>query len=138
MSKTPPSKAQPNWHALYRAAHEAGQVAADAAVPTPMLVGTAVGLSDIIDETKPVYVVRGGLCGFAYIIVRPARGGFVNWMRDNGIGYKHYYGGWTIPARPLTPPDLSQSVEIKEKYARAFAGVLRDHGINCTVETMLD
>jgi len=127
-----------DWRSIYQQAHTAGQVAADAAIPTPMLVGTAVGLSDTIDTSKPVYIVRGGLCGFAYIIVRPATGGFVRWMREQQIGYKHYYGGWSVPARPLTPPDLSQSVEIKEKYAHAFANVLREHGINCSVETMLD
>jgi hypothetical protein len=127
------------WKALYERADKAGQEAADRKVPQPMLVGTpTTPFGNDIDPTKRVYFVRGGLCGFATVTIKPATGGFVKWLKGRGIGYKAYYGGWAVPCNPRTAPDLAQAVEIKEAYARAFAEVLRDAGINVYVDVRLD
>ena len=87
-----------NPTALYEAANDAGSAAGDAAVPTPMVVGTSKGLlDDAIDKSKPMYFVEDGVCGFATVIVKPARGKFVKYLKDNDIGRKDsYYGGYTL------------------------------------------
>lgn len=35
-------------------------------------------------------------CGFAWIIIKPARGPLVKYLKENGIGDKAYEGGWMI------------------------------------------
>ena len=66
--------------------------------PTPMVVGTpTTPLGDDIDYTKDTYYVSDGLCGFAWINIKPARGKFVTWLKGADIGRKdNYYGGYTI------------------------------------------
>lgn len=124
---------------LYRKAQQAGQQAADAITPQPMVVGTATSLfGNDIDRTKPVYVVRGGVCGFAWVVIKPATGGFVRWLKAQNIGYKNYYGGWAVSANPRTAPDLAQSMEIKRAYAYAFAQVLKEAGLKAYVESRMD
>ena len=123
-----------NPTALYEAANDAGSAAGDAVVPTPMVVGTAKGLlDDAIDKSKPMYFVEDGVCGFATVIVKPARGKFVKFCKDNNLGYKWYYGGYAIPVR-----GYGQSLTKKEAYARAFAGVLNKAGVNCYVDSRMD
>lgn len=131
---------QKDWAAIYRLADAAGQAAANAKVPQPMLVGTPTEplFGTEIDTTKPVYVVRGGVCGFAWVVIRPATGGFVRFLKTRGVGYKNYYGGWAVPANPRVAPDLAQSMEIKQAYARAFAKVLNDNGIKAYADSRMD
>ena len=44
-------------------------------------------------------------CGFAWIVIRPARGPFITWCKKNGIGSNAYGGGWPSSSsrRGLTP-----------------------------------
>lgn len=138
VTKAPDAKK--DWAAIYREALKAGEDAAAAKVPQPMLVGTPTEplFGTEIDPTKPVYFVRGGVCGFAWVVVKPATGGFVRYLKEKGIGYKNYYGGWAVPANPRVAPDLQQSMEIKEAFARAFAKVLKDYGITAYAESRMD
>lgn len=123
---------------IMRAACAAGQLAAEQCEPVPMVVGTAVGLSDRIDTTKPLYYVAGGVCGFAGVVIRPATCSLVRYLRKLGTGYKHYYGGWYVPARPVVAGALVQSYEINRAYASAMARVLNDAGVTCYVDSRLD
>ena len=120
---------------IYTEAHSAGMAAGHGCTPTPMVVGTpTTPLGDDIDYTKDTYYVADGLCGFAWINIKPARGKFVTWLKKADIGRKdNYYGGYTIWVS-----EFGQSVTRKENYARAFAKVLGDNGITAYNMSRLD
>lgn len=133
------TKSRAEWEALLAQAHAAGQAAAEATVPEPMVVYEAAGLSDRPKAGGKSWFVAGGLCGFATVVIRPARGGLVQLLKSKGVGYKHYYGGWAVPIHAKVDGPLSQSVEIKEAYAAAFVKVFRDAGVTgIGYETRLD
>lgn len=132
------TKVKPDWKAVYDLAHKAGLEAVDKATPTPMVVYESLGLSDIPKPGGKSWVVPSGLCGFAWIVITPATSSFVRFLKAKGIGRKHYYGGWSVWVPSLFPDARDQSVEYKEAYARAFASVLREHGIEAHAESRLD
>ena len=126
--------AKHDWADVYAKAVKAGEAAYAAATPTPMVVGDAKGItSNEIDYTKPTYYVADGVCGFAWVEVHPARGGFVTWCKKNGHGRKGYPAGYHFWVK--TP---CQSYERKRAYAGAFAKVLTDHGIKAYAMSRLD
>lgn len=108
--------------ALYAKARAAGMAAAAARVPTPMVV---VRHANPLDDNSPVVKryepVMDGVCGFAWIKCRPARGPFFAYCKAEGLGRKDYDGGWSIWVS-----DFNQSMERKEAYAYAFAEVLNE------------
>lgn len=120
---------------IYKEADAAGCAAAEAAVPTPMIVGTpTTPLGNDIDFKKQTYFVAEGLCGFAWVKIFPARGAFVNYLKKAGIGSTNSYeGGYDIWVS-----GYGQSVTRKEAYAGAFAKVLNDYGINAYGQSRLD
>ena len=120
---------------IYSEAHSAGMAAGHGCIPTPMVVGTpTTPLGDDIDYSKDTYYVADGLCGFAWINIKPARGKFVTWLKKAGIGRTDsYYGGYTVWVG-----EFGQSVTRKENYARAFAKVLGDNGITAYNMSRLD
>lgn len=124
--------------ALYSAAHEAGSKAAAECVPVPMVVGSpSTPFGNDVDMSKPTYYVADGVCGFAWVSIKPARGSFVTYCKKNNIGRKDsYYGGWTIG--PKGEAAYTQSMARKEAYCYAFAKVLSDAGINCYVRSRMD
>jgi hypothetical protein len=123
--------------ALYKRAHEAGIAAFHAAKPTPMIVGEAKSLfSNEIDYTKKTYYEADGVCGFAWIKVRPARGAFVAYCKANKIGYSSSYGGYQVS--PKGEAAMSQSYARKMAYAGAFAKVLNDAGLDAYADGRLD
>ena len=132
---TAPAIANDIPHTIYSEAHTKGMAAGNACTPTPMVVGEpTTPLGDDIDYTKETWLVNDGVCGFAWVNIKPARGGFVKFLKDNKIGRKDsYYGGWTIWVS-----EFGQSVTRKENYARAFAKVLGDNGITAYNMSRLD
>ena len=120
---------------IYSEAHSAGLAAGHGCTPTPMVVGTpTTPLGNDIDYSKETYYVADGMCGFAWINIKPARGKFVKYLKDNDIGRKDsYYGGYTVWVS-----EFGQSVTRKENYARAFAKVLEDNGITAYSMSRLD
>jgi hypothetical protein len=129
---------KPDWKALYESAHEAGLEAVKRATPTPMVVYESVGLSDTPKPGGKSWVVPSGLCGFAWINIRPATSSFVKYLKSRGIGRLAYGGGWSIWVGGLFSDARDQSVEYKEAYAYAFASVLREHGIEAYAGSRLD
>ena len=110
-------------------------------VPQPMLVGSPKSFfNDEIDETKKTYFVAGGVCGFAWVVIKPAQGKFVKWLKEQGIGYKAYGGGWAIMAHPQNTKNspLCQSLEINEAWARAFAEKLKENGVKASADSRMD
>ena len=115
-------------------AHLMGMDAGRRVGVTPMVVGTPTELmGNEIDYSKKTYVVEGGVCGFAGVVIKPARGKFVSYLKSIGKGNKHYYGGWYVSVR-----ELGQSLARKEAYAEAFAGVLKEVGMRVYVDSRMD
>jgi hypothetical protein len=73
--------------------------------------------------------INGGMCGATWIVIRPATGAFVRFLKSKGIGQRGTYGGWEIsnPVRFDT-----QNVDLKMISTRAFADSLRANGILAT------
>ena len=120
---------------IYAEAHAAGMTAGDGCTPTPMVVGQpTTPLGDDIDYEKDTYYVSDGPCGFAWINIKPARGAFVKYLKENHIGRKdEYYGGYTIWVS-----GFGQSLARKENYARAFTEVLRKNGLTAYNMSRMD
>ena len=130
-----------DWESVWAEAQDAAAVAAEACVPRPMVVGDAIGLSDEIDYSKPTYYVAGGVCGFAGVKIRPARGKLVSELKKKGIGRRDdYAGGYYVSSYDLFRPAgaLVQSYEINCAIAGAAAEVLRSYGVDAHVESRLD
>ena len=119
---------------LLETAHLMGMDAGRRAGVTPMVVGSpSTPLGSDIDYSKKTYFVEGGVCGFAGVVIKPARGKFVSYLKSIGMGHKHYYGGYYVSVRAF-----GQSMTRKEAYAEAFAKVLGESGISCYVDSQMD
>ena len=113
--------------AMLDAAHEAGNEAAKACVPRPMVVGG--------------HTYEGGMCGFAWVstrannpfgraIAKACRGtserDFMGWRKSSMGGFQlwvHYYG---------------QSAARKAAYANAYAEYIREQGGKAYAGSRLD
>lgn len=118
---------------IHEEAHKAGLKALAECVPEPMIVCQH---ANMIDDSSPVVrrdYVADGLCGFAWINVRPGTCSFAKYLKTYRQGYKDYYGGISIHVR-----EGNQSIAKKEAYAGAFAEVLCNHDINASAESRLD
>ena len=89
------------------------------------------------DKALPTEVERGLDCGFAWVIVNPARGPFVAWCKANNIGHKHYKAGWEFWYSAFDPTN-TQSISVHEAAAKAFAESLQSEGINASWGSRLD
>ena len=120
--------------ALLREARTAGLAAGDAATPTPMVVGTpTTPLGDDIDPDKQTYYVPDGVCGFAWVVIRPGNSSIARAAKKLGIGDSAYGGGMAVWIH-----DHGQSMERKQRHAAAYADVLRAKGINATSQSRMD
>lgn len=124
---------------LFLAAHEAGMEAGQGHRPEPMhVVERANPLDDSSPITRRYAPVMDGVCGFAWIKVRPATSSFARWLKAEkdtlpvGI-HSGYRGGLDIWVR-----GFDQSYERKMAYATAFADVLREAGLNAFADGRLD
>ena len=73
--------------------------------------------------------------GFAWVEIPNGRSPFVNWARKNDVGTKHYQKGWQVWNPTKT---FSQSMDVREAGATAFAKVLRDNGIEAYMVSRAD
>lgn len=106
----------------------------------PMIIGqeTYFG-SGVIDPSTREYV-SGGVCGFAWVSVKPVNKGTTRlgkaeriMLEANGFrknDYEKNYQRWIS--------DFNQSMQKKEAYARAFAEVLRENGIRAYSGSRMD
>ena len=123
------------FEALYNQAREAGLAAGAGSKLTPMVVGSPTTIfSNDIDSTKPIYFVEDGVCGFAWINVKPGTSSFAKYLVKTGRARSDsYYGGVTIWVS-----EYNQSMQRKESYAHAFAKVLSDNGIKAYAASRMD
>ena len=106
-------------------AHLAGLYAGNTALPTQY---------DVVNEKQEVIdTLTDGLCGFAWITIRPARGPLVAHLKKMDIGDKGWNGGYEIWVS-----HFGQSYERKYAYANAFAWTLRQHGYDAQHGGRLD
>ena len=119
---------------LLEKAHLMGMDAGRSVGVTPMIVGSpSTPLGNDIDYSKKTYFVESGVCGFAGVVIKPARGKFVSYLKSLGMGHKHYYGGYYVPVRAF-----GQSLARKEAYAEAYAKILSEEGMRCYVDSRMD
>ena len=121
-------------------ASEAAEAAVKACRPTPIVVGSpTTPFGNEIDETKETWFVEGGVCGFASVVIKPARGKFVAELKKRKIGGAHYYGGYSVNSWEFAP-----SIRQDQSYERACAAakgaveVLKSYGINAYVDSRID
>lgn len=123
------------WEEALKAAQDASQ----SAIPVPMVVGTPTTMfGNDIDRSKPMFYESEGLCGFAWVRIKPARGKFVKYLKDNKIGSTDdYLGGYTI-WMGNQEAGLTQSIDRKEAAAQAMKQVFKSYDIKCCAESRLD
>lgn len=108
------------FKAAWDAAVAAGNAAAAAKVPQPMYV---VERADPLNDNSPVVKayapVMDGVCGFAWVSIRPANKPFARWLKKQGLAKPAYGGGlqYWVSA-------FNQSMEKKEAFAYAMADSL--------------
>jgi hypothetical protein len=121
-----------DFSVLWNQAVEAGNAAAAALVPVPMTVVNA----DLSGRPLPGaqrYFVADGVCGFAWITVRPGNSPFANWAKKAGVMRPAYGGGvqhWVSA--------FDQSMQRKEAFAEAAANVLRTAGVKAYAGSRMD
>lgn len=121
--------------ALYECAVAAGRAAAEACVPEPMYV---VQRQHPLDDTSPIVKayppVMDGVCGFAWINIKPGNSAFARYLKAKGAARTDsYYGGVSVWVG-----GYGQSYERKSAYASAFAKVLQEAGIKAYSMGRLD
>lgn len=122
------------FKAIYDKAHEAGLAAGKGNKPVPMIVGSpSTPFGNDIDPKQPTYFVEDGVCGFAWIVIKPGTAPFARWVKKAELGGNHYYGGISIWVH-----EFGQSMQRKEAYAEAFAKVLVENGINAYADSRMD
>jgi hypothetical protein len=131
----PADKPQDKFRTIWDEAWQAGVNAANKCNVVPMLVGTPTTLlgSDL-DTSKPVEYVSEGVCGFAWVNVKPGTSAFAKWLVKNGMARSDsYYGGVCIWIG-----EYSQSMQRKEAHAYAMAEVFTKHGIRAYGASRMD
>lgn len=91
----------------------------------------------MLDDNSPVrrqWIVNSGVCGFAWVIIKPGTSSFAKWLIKNGHAKTHhYYGGVCHYVS-----EFGQSMEKKEAYAAAFAKVLSENEIRAYSDSRMD
>lgn len=119
--------------ALIAAAEAAGEAAGSRHVPVPMVVGEADGFSNRFKPGAVLEVVNDGVCGFAWIKVRPGNSPVANYLKRTGKGHTSYSGGVDVWVS-----GFNQSMERKEAYANAYAKVLQAAGVTAYSQSRMD
>jgi hypothetical protein len=121
------------FQSVYDAAMRAGQEAGDKHTPRPMVVSQHSNPLDDNSTIQEQWIVNSGVCGFAWVIVKPGTSSFARWLVKQGLGGKHYYGGVRIWIG-----DYRQSYEKKVAHAGAMAKHLQNVGIRAYSDSRLD
>ena len=108
-----------DYRALHHRAHAAGVAAGEGHTPRPMHI---MG-----------YEIADGVCGFAWVTVRPGTDPFARWLRTNAGTHRGYHGG-----EELWVSGFGQSYERKMAFARAYAKTLGEAGISAHAGGRLD
>lgn len=119
---------------IYEEAFAAGQKAVEELNIAPMIVSQH---ENPLDDSSPIrksYYVADGVCGFAWVQIKPANGKFAKWLIDQQIARKSIYD----PGIRMSIHWFEQSYQKKDAFARAFAKVLQGYDINAIPHSRLD
>lgn len=112
------------FEAVYNQAVVAGRAAGEAVAPVPM---TVVGQNQ-------KWFVSEGVCGFAWVTIRPGNSSFAKWLVKNKLARAAYGGGVQIWISAF-----NQSMQRKEACAAAMAEMFRNElGINAYAGSRMD
>lgn len=126
-------KRQTKFASIWSEAVAAGNSAGQAHAPKPMVVVENSNPIDERSDIKESWVVPDGVCGFAWVIVRPGTCSFARWLVKSGYGKKSYYGGIMVWVN-----EYNQSAERKIAHASAMAKVFCKYGIGAYSNSRLD
>ena len=121
-------------------ASESAEQAVKACTPQAIIVGSpSTPFGNDVDPNQKTWFVEGGVCGFASVVIKPARGNIVAELKKRKIGSAHYGGGYSFSSWQLAP-----SIRQDQSYERAVAAakgaveVLKKYGINAYVDARID
>lgn len=129
----PKVKRDPLLTDLFARAHAAGDRAAKAAVPAPMVVERHANPLDDGSAVLERWHVPEGACGFAWVTLSPGTSRAARHARAHHGARRGYHGGVDVWVG-----GYGQSVERKEAYALAFGDVLRAAGVRAYAHSRLD
>jgi len=120
---------------LFARAQEAGRIAAEAITPEPMYV---VRRENPLDDTSPIVKryppVLDGVCGFAWVLIKPGNSSLARQLKALGLARTDsYYGGVSIWIS-----GYGQSYERKLAHAAAAAKVFQEAGVKAMSMGRLD
>lgn len=121
------AKTDAQWQQLFNEAWAVGLAAGNANRPTPIIVSGQHG------NQISHYYVEDGVCGFAYVRIKPATHSFARWANKMDLGFKSYHGGYDISIH-----EYNQSYDRKMAHAQAMAAYLREKGIPADAHGRLD
>lgn len=119
---------------LYTMADAAGKAAVESLNVVPMNVARRANPFDDTSEVLQSWHVPDGVCGFAWVQVKPANSRFAKYLLKIGAARRDSYNGGVC----LWVSAYNQSMQRKEAYATAFAKVLIDNGINAYSDSRMD
>jgi hypothetical protein len=124
-----------DFKSLYDAAMAAGAQAAAAANVRPMTVRAEdIQVNGVpIGAPGQVWHEPEGVCGFAWVVVKPGTSPFARWLKAQGHASKHYAGGVSIWIG-----DYNQSMQRKEAHAEAMVKVFAAADIQCYADSRMD
>ena len=120
---------------LFNEAFKAGFKAGEEYTPTPVIFGSpSTPFGSDVDLSKPHSYEAEGVCGFAWVNVKPGNSRFARWLKKEGHARTDsYYGGVTIWIR-----DHNQSYERKYAHAQVLAKILEEAGVKAYANGRLD
>ena len=118
---------------LFDKAHEAGMMAVAKANVVPMVVSQHANMMDDSSPVEKSWYVADGVCGFAWITIRPGTSKAARYAKNYLGARAGYYGGMEIWVSKF-----NQSMQKKETYAHAFAEVLQSAGIKAYSGSRMD
>lgn len=111
------------YKTVWLEACEAGRQAGESHNPRPMVVQQHANQLD--DNSPVVYeeTISDGVCGFAWVTIRPANCKFANWLKKNELAKTDSYSGGV----KIWIGTFGQSYERKLKCAKAMAEVINKY-----------
>jgi len=128
------AKVRKHYESIWQEATKAGDDALAKCTPTPMIVQQHSNPLNDNSSVEKEWFVEDGVCGFAWIVVRPGNCSFANFLKEKDYARKDsYYGGVSIWVTVG-----NQSMQKKETWGRAFAEVLRKYDIDARMMSRMD